>query len=347
MKKLFFTILIITFSLSALNADDSFDEKMIHQILDGKFDKTLKDIYKQEINRSSYGTRYLLKADIYILQGNYKKAKLYYLGYATLHNNTLQEIQNKRLISEHIEPFYKELSIHFPKKKKNLEKGLKIYNSILPLLKDWQEKAPNVNINKIYGAILMGISQKKAPKIVDNINLPDVNDAMINYEMCGIKSLSDYKMLIKIGRRDHYKIIKASHIKLNALIMSMSKTGMGFRSKKQFLSAYKALKNNRCKVLKEDFNNADEYNNKGKCYTFDAKMYQRLNRNHGLAVNISWGNYKPNLFYVVFDKSWKDGQVKSGIIKGLGNYQYETAYGSMNNVAKGSVINSVSTPNFS
>jgi len=66
-------------------------------------------------------------------------------------------------------------------------------------------------------------------------------------------------------------------------------------------------------------------------------MYQRLDRTHGLAITKVGRNYG-NTFYAVFSKSWRDGEVKKGYIKGLGNYKYQTSGGSMKNVPKGKVI---------
>jgi len=115
----------------------------------------------------------------------------------------------------------------------------------------------------------------------------------------------------------------------------MSSYKIGFKNKKIFLESYKLLKKNGCKKIEPYFNDADEYDNKGKCYRFAAEMIQRIDRSHGLAMNR--GRYV-HMFYSLFYQSWRDGEIKRGVIKGLGNYKYQTTNGSMNNVVKGKVI---------
>jgi len=174
----------------------------------------------------------------------------------------------------------------------------------------------------------------------------DVRD-ISEYKKIGIKTLKEYKPYSKlgysvsgliIGAVSHARILKSLKIKPNTLIISMSKSNIGFKSKKDFLSMYKFLKRNKCKTIEPNFfNYADEYDNKGKCYLFAAEMYQRLDRTHGLAINKIGRSYG-NIFYAVFDKSWRDGEGKVGYIKGLGNYKYQTSGGSMKNVSKGKIL---------
>ena len=156
----------------------------------------------------------------------------------------------------------------------------------------------------------------------------------------GIKTPKEYLPYKKISKRKRYHIIflKELNIKPNNLNISISNSNLVLKSKEVFLSTYKFLKKNKCKRFEGNFITADEYDNKGKCYSFGAKMFQRLDRTNGLAFHYSTIRGEGNLFYAVFNKPWRDGAYKEGFIKGLGNYRYQTSGGSMKNVAKGKVI---------
>ena len=76
-----------------------------------------------------------------------------------------------------------------------------------------------------------------------------------------------------------------------------------FSKKQKFFDLYNTLNRNGCKILKGNFSYADEYDNKGECYRFSAKMYQRLDRTKGLAIYYNGYAGEGNLFYAIFNKS--------------------------------------------
>lgn len=111
---------------------------------------------------------------------------------------------------------------------------------------------------------------------------------------------------------------------------------------KRFKHIVNLLKINNCKVLESEyFNDADEYDNEGKCYRFTANLMQRISRYTGLAVsNLSeyYNNTNSNIYFVTFKDSWREGTNNWGIIKGEGSFRYTTMGGASKVVAKGKVI---------
>jgi len=168
------------------------------------------------------------------------------------------------------------------------------------------------------------------------------------------KSAKEFIPYKDLGQKTNYSLswnfnlyqILATNIKPDDLFVSIINNA-DYYSTKNIRDAYNILKKNGCKKLeanhypnhRKDFSSpigfaeADEYDNEGKCYVFHAKMLQRLDRTNGLASN-KYGE----IFYAIFNKSWSDGIPKSGYIKGLGNYRYQTTSGSMKNVPQGKVL---------
>lgn len=256
----------------------------------------------------------------YILQGKYKLAKASY--FASL------GIEKNAYISD-----YKELRKLYPNKNVQLDNGWKIIEELFLKIDKWLKVG--CNYSDIQYMRKRGIYNPKEAKLwMDMIISKTKFEALIKM---GIKTTAQYKPYSKMPI-NHIKILKSLKKKPNKLIISMSESGYGFQSAKYFLSTYNFLKNNGCKKIEPTFNNIDEYENEGKCYLFSADMFQRIDRNNGLAINSNWLNEKGSIFYVIFNKSWRDGEHKIGYIKGLGNYKYRTSGGSMKNVAKGKVL---------
>jgi len=91
-----------------------------------------------------------------------------------------------------------------------------------------------------------------------------------------------------------------------------------------------------CKEIKMwYFNYSDLYNNKGNCYFYEARLFQRLDRTTGLAQGMEGSK---RVFFVKFNFSWNEGERHEGIIKGLGKYSYETTDGRVKNVNKGVIL---------
>ena len=144
-------------------------------------------------------------------------------------------------------------------------------------------------------------------------------------------------------------ILKLQKIKVKPTKMAllMAEADIGMKSKKDFLNKSKILKRNHCKKINiihvkssylfgtrvsGGFYNVDEYDNKGKCYQFTGELIQRIDRKHGLVKN---GDF---LYYVTFNKSWREGTTKIGVLKGDGAYSYTTAMGAMKTIPKGKVL---------
>ena len=140
---------------------------------------------------------------------------------------------------------------------------------------------------------------------------------------------------------------KKNNIKPNRLNVSIGKM-VKSPSKEDFLNDVKILKRNGCKKLENIyFSKADVYDNDGLCYVFNAKLSQRLSRRTGIAVSANSVKYDilegmrsvydGNIFFVNFSSSWGEKKAKSGYIKGLGNYKYNS-WGGLKNVPKGKVL---------
>ena len=144
-------------------------------------------------------------------------------------------------------------------------------------------------------------------------------------------------------------ILKLQKIKVKSTKMAllMAEGDIGMKSKKDFLNKSKILKRNYCKKINiihvkssylfgarvsDGFYDVDEYDNKGKCYQFTGELIQRIDRKHGLVQN---GDF---LYYVTFNKSWREGTTKIGVLKGDGAYSYTTAMGARKTIPKGKIL---------
>jgi hypothetical protein len=154
---------------------------------------------------------------------------------------------------------------------------------------------------------------------------------------------------------------KKSNINIDKLFMGVfkenySKKGTSLlknRNIKSFKETLKELKDNGCKELSGNFAEADEYDNEGKCYWFDAKLIQRVDKTEGMAL---YKTDKP--FGVKFGKSgieslpfaekffdipkknfsWRKNTQKQGYIKGVGASTYQNALGFTHQMPKGVLI---------
>jgi len=182
-----------------------------------------------------------------------------------------------------------------------------------------------------------------------------------SWKAAGIKSCRDILKLKEIGFthqkylpykgiKNVYKVKKLLqwNIKPTKLIIGMSYLDDTFfpcfRNEKEFKANLQFLQENNCKTIRNRaFSEADEYDNEGNCYLFNAELFQRLDRHTGLASGVSGGSFLNYTYYgstifVEFDQSWRENASHAGIIKGLGNFEYETSSGTTKNVAKGKVI---------
>ncbi len=150
----------------------------------------------------------------------------------------------------------------------------------------------------------------------------------------GIKSPEEYKAFRGMSN-SAIKFLKDNGVNSPD---SLDKTMLSEIPIPESLEKYDAMKlkivrSNCYKVESVHFGSSDVYDNEGKCYLFKAKLYQRLERIIGLAVGAS-----NKTILVMFDKPWSEGEIRLGVIKGYGNYTYQTTYGSTKNIAKGKVI---------
>jgi hypothetical protein len=145
---------------------------------------------------------------------------------------------------------------------------------------------------------------------------------------------SEYKNYSKIKELKQIQLLKELNMKPNNLIAKMLNY-FDFNNKDSFKKAYNNLKDNGCKKIENNyFSYADIYDNEGLCYIFNAKLFQRLDRRTGLAQS----KQSRKLFFVTFNKSWSEGNSKYGIIKGQGNFTYDTSGGTKKNVSKGLIL---------
>ena len=209
----------------------------------------------------------------------------------------------------------KDLLRSYPKKVDLIKEGEKITDHVISVMKQWKD---------------MGIPY---------LYIPDLQKAG--------KTPQDYKAYKNIRKEYQVKKLLEWDIKPTKLIVGMSYLDYTFfpcfRNEKEFKANLQLLKANNCKTMRNQlFSKADEYDNEGNCYLFNAELFQRFDRHTGLASGVSGGStfnlrYYGNTIYVEFDKSWRENASHAGIIKGLGNFEYESSE-TTENVAKGKVI---------
>jgi len=206
------------------------------------------------------------------------------------------------------------------------------------------------NINKItsnnfiHWIIIAKCKSAKEIKQWINIGLKNYDyDYVKELKAMNIKQAKNARKYAKL-KIEQVKFLTKNNITPTKLIVSLGKfdnkisyalNKLYFTTKENLLSKVRLLKNNGCKKLENElFSLADEYDNNGKCYGFSGHLLQRLSRNTGLVNN------GENVTFIKFSKSWKsnDESAYFGVIKGLGNYKYQTAYGSMKNIPQGKVI---------
>jgi len=280
---------------------------------------------EESTKNGKYDSEAFALGDAYILANKFKKAEDMYL-------HSLYDISHNRNLDNH----YKYLYELYPKKTKQLDKGWKILQALIIEMDAWRYAFISYPY-RYYEWQENGIKTPTEAKKWTELRVTTV-DTLKRIHNAGIKTSEEYRDYFSQGIKSVQiiKLLKSLNMKPNKLIGSM--LPKSFHSKNTFLNDYNILKQNSCKEIESNFNDADEYDNEGKCYLFGAKMYQRLDRTHGLAITSNIFTGYGNIFYVIFNKSWRDGEIKAGIIKGLGNYKYQTSDGSMKNVSKGEVI---------
>lgn len=159
----------------------------------------------------------------------------------------------------------------------------------------------------------------------------------------GCKTAQQCSVYKKINSLEHKKILIELNIKPTKFIESLSSLDnyfgrssqkLFFSSKEDFSNRLKKLKKNGCKKIENDrFAKADPYENDGLCYLFKGRLSQRLDRHTGLAVG---SKNKP--MFMEFNFSWNEGNVAYGVVKGMGEYKYETVAGVNKIIPKGKVL---------
>jgi len=144
-------------------------------------------------------------------------------------------------------------------------------------------------------------------------------------------TLKEYEKYKGINIENAIKL-KEWNITPNKLIASMNKDF--YVNKEYFLKAYNKLKGNCQEIQNHAFAAVDMYDNKDKCYTFYAKLIQRVDKHHGLAYTPLIDKY----IYLNFNGNWIEGSTKPGIVKGNEAFSFVTKDGYKKSVPQGKVI---------
>ena len=296
-----------------------------------------------ELSYEGYWNSLINKEDLSSIEhdiGNYYTSDGYIilsLIYSMQHKDVKVNSMLEYIITNNIsqDRFYEHLNKVkqvYPKYNNELTNlALKLKNLILEA-KDWQSLG--ISKSSIFGWKETGVKTTKQAKQWLNIGVSEYS-FIRKLKKIGINTPEEYIPYSKIHGYSAIKMAKSLNVKPTQLIIRLLNT-VDFNSndKDILIKELNILIHNGCWTIEDVyFDSADEYDNEGLCYVFRGELFQRLDRYTGLASGAT-----DKTIFVKFDKSWREGAKISGIIKGLGNFSYETSNGSIKNVPKGQII---------